>query len=212
MMSVRALQEVFFDEVCDDLCVGLCGEAVALFDELPLQRNIVLDNSVVHHYHAPAAIAVRMGVLFGGAAVGCPAGVADAVSSIERFQADNFFQIPQLAFGAANLKSFPVAAHSYARRVVAAILQALEPINNDRHDSLVTHVSNDATHLELLACGEENQFSDQSSRVKRNSSITGFVSTSLAMRATSASASVRLRPPLSVSSKYFPWRTSFNSL
>src|SRR5437667_3117687 len=59
MMSVRALQEVFFDEVCDDLCVGLCGEAVALFDELPLQRNIVLDNSVVHHYHAPAAIAVR---------------------------------------------------------------------------------------------------------------------------------------------------------
>ena len=153
-MSVRALQEVFFDEVCDDLCVGLCGEAVALFDELPLQRNIVLDNSVVHHYHAPAAIAVRMGVLFGGASVRCPAGVADAVSSIERFQADNFFQIPQLAFGAANLKSFPVAAHSYARRVVAAILQALEPINNDRHDSLVTHVSNDATHLELLACGE----------------------------------------------------------
>src|SRR5438132_264369 len=84
----------------------------------------------------------------------CSGRVVDAVSSIERFQADNFFQIPQLAFGAANLKSFPVAAHSYARRVVAAILQALEPINNDRHDSLVTHVSNDATHLELLACGE----------------------------------------------------------
>src|SRR5436190_20336257 len=71
MMSVRALQEVFFDEVCDDLCVGLCGEAVALFDELPLQRNIVLDNSVVNHYHAPAAIAVRMGDIHGGAVVCC---------------------------------------------------------------------------------------------------------------------------------------------
>src|SRR6266700_7169787 len=170
MMSVRAFEKIFFDQVGDYLCVGFGGEAVALFDELPLQRNIVLNNSIVHHDYTPAAIAVRMGVLFGGAAVGCPAGVADAVSSIERFQADNFFQIPQLAFGAANLKSFPVAAHGYARRVVAAILQALEPINNDRHDSLVTHVSNDATHLELLACGEgARSVSDQSSRVKRNS-------------------------------------------
>src|SRR5437899_13043592 len=126
MMSVRAFEKIFFDQVGDYLCVGFGGEAVALFDELPLQRNIVLDNSVVHHYHAPAAIAVRMGVLFGGAAVGCPAGVADAVSSIERVQADNFFHIPKLAFGAANLKSFTVAEHGNALSIIAAILKAIQ--------------------------------------------------------------------------------------
>src|SRR2546428_9620781 len=118
MMSVRAFEKIFFDQVGDYLCVGFGGEAVALFDELPLQRNIVLDNSVVHHYHAPAAIAVRMAVLFGGAAVGWPAGVADAVSSIERFQAGNLFQMPQLAFCAANLQSVPVSAHRHGRLVV----------------------------------------------------------------------------------------------
>src|SRR5690242_3826655 len=109
MTSVRALEKIFFDQVGDDLCVGFGGEAVALFDEPPLQRNIVLDNSVVHYNYTPAAIAMRMGILFGGASVGCPTRVADAVSSIERLQADNFFQIPQLAFSAADLKSFPVA-------------------------------------------------------------------------------------------------------
>src|SRR5437867_13454066 len=131
MMSVRAIEKIFFDQVGDYLCVGFGGEAVALFDELPLQRNIVLNNSIVHHDYTPAAIAMRMGILFGGASVRGPARVADAVRSIERFQVDNFFQIPLLAFCAANLKSLPVAALSYARRVAASLLPAHAAINTD---------------------------------------------------------------------------------
>src|SRR5437899_12349199 len=126
MMSVRAFEKIFFDQVGDYLCVGFGGEAVALFDELPLQRNIVLDNSVVHHYHAPAAIAVRMGVLFVGAAVCFAAGVAEALSSIERFQADNFFKIPHRALCSKSLISFQLAGHSYARNDAYAIVTHLK--------------------------------------------------------------------------------------
>ena len=52
---------------------------------------------------AATAVAMRVGVLFSGTAVSRPAGVSDSVSTVERFETDYLFQIPQLAFGAANL-------------------------------------------------------------------------------------------------------------
>ena len=52
---------------------------------------------------AATTVAMRVGVLFCGTAVSRPAGVSDSVSTVERFETDYLFQIPQLAFGAANL-------------------------------------------------------------------------------------------------------------
>jgi hypothetical protein len=49
---------------------------------------------------------MRVGVLFGGSAVGSPAAVTDAVA--ERPEADGFFQFAQLAFGAADLQTVAV--------------------------------------------------------------------------------------------------------
>jgi hypothetical protein len=64
-----------------------------------------------------------MGVFFGGTAVRGPAGVADAIGAVKRLLADDFFQIAQLAFGAADLQTFAVASDRDSGRVVAAILQ-----------------------------------------------------------------------------------------
>src|SRR5580658_9051661 len=72
------LIQLVFDEVGDDLGVGLGDELVALGDEGILKGEVVFDDAVVDDDEGAAAIAVGVGVFFGGATVGGPAGVADA--------------------------------------------------------------------------------------------------------------------------------------
>ena len=122
--------------------VNLWPSAMSCF----FRRDVVFDDAVVHHDDLAGAVAVRMGVLFGGAAVGGPAGVADAVGAIERLQADRLFQVAQLAFGAAHLQSFTVAGDGDSRRVVAAVFQATQAVDDDGHDAFLANVSNDSAH------------------------------------------------------------------
>ena len=107
-MTVGRLR-ILFDQVGNDFGVGLGGELVAFLDELFLQAKIVLDDAVVHDDDLAGAVAVRMGVFFRGTAVGGPAGVSNAVGAMQRLLPDGFFQIAQLAFGAANLEAVAVA-------------------------------------------------------------------------------------------------------
>ena len=79
-------------------------------DQLLLQCEVVLDDAVVDYDNVAAAIAMRMRILFAGTAVRGPTGVANAIGAIERLVADDFFEVAQLAFGAANLQPFSVAA------------------------------------------------------------------------------------------------------
>ena len=91
---------------------------------------------------------MRMGVFFGGTAVRGPARVADAVGAVERLQPDDFFQVAQLALGAADLQTFAIAAHRDAGRIIAAIFQPPQALDDDRHDPLLADVSHDAAHSE----------------------------------------------------------------
>ncbi len=98
-----AAGQVFLDEMGKYFGVGLGQELVAFFAQLFFQAEVVLDNAVMHHDHPPGAVAMRMGILFRRPAMSRPTGVADAVSAIDRIQPDSFFQVAQLAFGAAHL-------------------------------------------------------------------------------------------------------------
>ena len=89
----------------DDFRIGLGRELVAFFDQLFLQAEIVLDDAVVHDHDFSRAVAMGMGVFFGGTSVRGPASVADAVGAVERLLPDGFFQVAQLAFGAADLQA-----------------------------------------------------------------------------------------------------------
>ena len=70
---------IFFDQVRDHFGVGFGNEGVALGDELVLEREVILDDAVVHHHDVAVAIAMRMRVLLGGAPVRRPARMPDAV-------------------------------------------------------------------------------------------------------------------------------------
>ena len=84
--------------------------------QLLLEGQVVLDDAVVHHHHVALAVAVRVGVLLGGTPVGGPARVADAVAALHGIDADGFFQVAQLARGAAQTRrSLLVVEHGDAR-------------------------------------------------------------------------------------------------
>ncbi len=119
---------------------------MAALSELLLEREIVLDDAVVDHDDLAGAVAVRMGVLFGGTSVSGPARVADAVGAVHRLEADDLFEVAQLALGAADFEPFAVAGDRDARGVVSAILEPLEAIEDHGNHALFTDVSDDSTH------------------------------------------------------------------
>ena len=134
------------DEVGDDLGVGLRREAVALGLELSLQREVVLDDAVVHDDDAPAAVAVGMRVLLGRPAVRRPARVAEAVVAVDRIVLEGLDEAVQLAGAAAQLDRV-AADQGHAGRVVAAVLQPPEPFEEDRHDGSPADVADDSAHF-----------------------------------------------------------------
>src|SRR5258706_5378581 len=95
---------------------------------------------------ASAAVAVRMGVLFGGTAMCGPTGVPNTECAIERFNADDFFQVPQLALGTPNLQAIAIPCDGDSGRVVAAIFKTSQTLDDDRYYLFASHVSDNATH------------------------------------------------------------------
>src|SRR5262244_3141345 len=95
---------MFLDQVRDDLRVGFSDEVMVGFAETFLELKIVFDDAVVNDDDAAGAVAMWMCVLFGGPAVCGPACVADAVSAVERAQANNFFEVAQFSFGATDFE------------------------------------------------------------------------------------------------------------
>ena len=94
--------EIFFHQVGDDLGVGFSDEPVAFFGQLVLQREIIFDDAVMHHHDVAAAIAMGMRVFLSRSAMRGPAGVADAIGSVDRAEGKSVFQVAQLALGAAD--------------------------------------------------------------------------------------------------------------
>ena len=126
--------ELVFDEVGDDFGVGFGDEPVALGDEHLLQRQIVFDDAVVDDDQGSRAVAVGVGVLFGGAAVGGPAGVADAEGAVYRRLLDDGFEVAELAGGAAKFKAGWASSDGDAGGVVAAVFEAAKAFNDGGDD------------------------------------------------------------------------------
>jgi hypothetical protein len=139
------LGEMVGDQVGDDLGIGPRAEHVAELLELSFEGGIVFDDAVVHQGDFAVASGVGMGVDIIGLAVGRPAGVPDAQRAIDRL----FFQQPaQLIDPAGFFADRDLAAiqHGDARAVVAPVLQAEQPFQNQFRSGPVTDVSHDSAH------------------------------------------------------------------
>ena len=94
---------------------------------------------------ATRSVAMRMGVALGRLAVGRPARVADADGAGQRLDAEPRLEIHQLAFGAAAL-DVAVVQGGDAGRVVAAIFQPLQRLDQQGRDGRFADDSDDAAH------------------------------------------------------------------
>ena len=141
--------EVLLYQVRDDLGIGLGFELVAFRLQLPLQRQVILDDAVMHHDDVALTVAVRVRVLLGGPPVRRPTRVPDAERAIHRIHADGFFKVAQLA-GCAPYLEAAIAIHGQARRIVPPVFEALQPLQNDGNRFARSDVSYNATHLSII--------------------------------------------------------------
>src|SRR5690349_20059308 len=102
------------------------------------------------HNHAAGTVAMWMRVLYGRTAVSGPTRVADAVRAVERTEPNRLFEIAQFAFGATNLEIVLFIDDSDARRVVTAILEFAQPVDDERHYLFIANVTNNSTRASLI--------------------------------------------------------------
>src|SRR5581483_195064 len=112
------------------------------------QERVVFDDAVVHDRDDAGLVRVR--VLVGGAAVRGPAGVADADAPDGRLLAQQVLEVGQLAAAAHHSRDrqplLRRVEHGHARGVVAAVLEAAQPFDQDRRALALTNVANDSAH------------------------------------------------------------------
>ncbi|SRR5258705_8817308 len=130
----------------DDLGVCLSNKLVVGFTQLFFELQVILDDAIVNYDNAPGAIAMGMGVFFSRPAVSGPACVADSVGSVEWAKPDNFFEVAKLPFGPAYFQQVAFVDHRDTGRVVAAILELPQAVNDQRHNLLVSNIANNSTH------------------------------------------------------------------
>src|SRR4051794_17626740 len=82
--------------------------------------------------------------------MGGPARVADAEQAVDGAELDGLLEIAQLSFGATNVELIVSAIHGEAGRVVPAILQPLQTLQNDRDRFLRSNVSYDSAHRDII--------------------------------------------------------------
>jgi hypothetical protein len=108
--------------------------------------EIVFYDAVVDYDEGAGAVAVGVGVFFCGAAVGCPAGVADAVGAVDGVFGEDVGEVAKLAGGSAELERMAASGYGDAGGVVAAVLEAGEAFHDHRDAGFWTDVSDDSTH------------------------------------------------------------------
>ena len=108
-------------------------------------RGRVLDDAVVDDGDPAGLVGVGMGVGRGRRAVGGPAGVADADGAAGQAVGQLLLQHAELARGLADLEAVAVH-HRDARRVIAAVLEAPEPLEQQPGGLPGSDVADDATH------------------------------------------------------------------
>src|SRR3954468_10558114 len=127
----------------DHFRVGVGGECRSLLLELITQLAEILDNAVVYHRYLVGG--VRMGIAFGGAAVGCPAGVADADVSRQGLARELGLEIAQLALGSP-APGRPAIQSGDAGGIVASVFEPLERIDQRGGDRVTAENAHNSAH------------------------------------------------------------------
>lgn len=146
--QVAGAAQMVMDQMRDDFGVGLRLEGVAQRAQFFALLLVVFDDAVMHQRHAGADVRVRVG--FGDAAMGGPAGVADAQRGAQLFGLRGLRHLGHPA-GATHPAHLRAVEHCNAGGIVAAVFQALESLDQDRDHIAPGDRSDNAAHRTALA-------------------------------------------------------------
>jgi hypothetical protein len=133
------------DEIAEHLGVGFRLEGVALLEQEFFDRAVVFDHAVVDQGQLAIARHVGVGVGVSDAAMGGPAGVADATGADQGKPGrllDQRFDAPGLLGNGEGA----IVEQGEPGRIVAPVLQALQTVDDDRGRLMTADVANDSTH------------------------------------------------------------------
>ncbi len=125
------------------LGVGVGLELVAARRKLGLELAVVLDDAVVDDRDVGAHVGV--GVALGRAAVGGPARVADAGTTLERLAQETALEVSELALSAP-AREVAVLDGRDPSRIVAAIFETAQRVDEVGRDRLRAKYSDDPAH------------------------------------------------------------------
>src|SRR6266849_3852807 len=142
------------NQVGDDFGIGFGHELVALGAQALAHLFVVLDDAIVHHRHAAGN--VRMRVLLRRHAVGGPARMRDPDVPGEALRARELLQLRDAAGRAHTAQRRPRSRrHSVEDRdpggVVAAILEPLQPLDEDGNDVTLGYRPDYSAHAVCLS-------------------------------------------------------------
>ena len=140
-------REVRFDQVRDDLGVGVSAERVPGIGEPLLERDEVLDDAVVDDDDPSRAVTVRVGIVLARFAMRRPARVADPEVAGDWLRGEARLEVPELSLRAADLQSV-LRDDRDSRAVVAAIFELSQPFDQQRNDVPLTRIPDDSAHPE----------------------------------------------------------------
>src|SRR6516165_711911 len=136
---------VVLDEMRNDFSIRIAGEGVPLGRQSRAQLCVILDDAVVDHGDAAAAIEMRMRVAVARTSVRSPARVPDARGALERALLERFFEIAELA-DALCADDGACVDERNAGRIVAAILKTVQAVHEHADDVTRSDVTDDAAH------------------------------------------------------------------
>ena len=144
--EIRFFVQAAVDEMRDDFGVGARLEAVVARFEFVAQFFVVLDDAVVNQADA-ATGEMRMGVLHGRRAVGGPTRVGDAGGAVDRCVVQVLREFGDAANGAAagDFRG-AVGGDGDAGRIVAAVFEPLQALDQNGRNVAPGHCAHDAAH------------------------------------------------------------------
>src|SRR5215469_6151466 len=144
---------VFLDQVGHNLRVGFRNKVVTFALQLFFQLEIILDDSVVDDHVLTRAIAVGVRVFLRWTPVCCPTRVAYAVGAVKRGLLNRFLEVAEFSGSAPNFKFAVCPNHGDAGRIVTAIFQFAQALDNDRNNFLRADVADNTAHSRSLLAG-----------------------------------------------------------
>ena len=136
-------------ELHKHLRVGVALELHTLCLKLHLDVGIVLDDAVMDDGKIVASGVMGMGIACRRFAMRRPACMGNAHTARHVLVAAIVGQVVNLSFGLVHVELAAVAYHCYSGTVVATILQALQPFNQNRIGFLRSDVTYNSTHNDI---------------------------------------------------------------